>query len=402
MKTKVLPKKKGFICITAHPKGCENEKNVLEQIESLKNNKKLKIENEIKNVLIIGGSTGYGLSSRILATYGLGASTLNVCFERKSAKERTASAGWYNTVAFEEKAKADGFYAETILGDAFSDEIKKQTIKKIKENLGGKIDLIIYSLASPKRINRRDGKIYSSVLKPIGSKFSDKTLNTDSGIVSVNEIEPANEEEIRNTIKVMGGEDWSWWIEEMISENVLNEGAITVNYSYIGPEKTQKIYRSGTIGAAKKDLEKTCLEINKKIKNAVDGRAYVSVNKAVITQASSAIPIFPLYVSILYKIMKQQGSHENCFQQIYRLFNVFLSKKKEKIDSLVDENLLIRLDDLEMRAEIQQQVNIIWKEINSENLNSLSDFENYQKEFLMLYGFNREDIDYEQEVEIER
>lgn len=400
MKTKVLPKKKGFICTTSHPIGCQ--KNVLEQIENAKNGKKINVENSIKNVLIIGGSTGYGLSSRILATYGLGANTLNVCFERKSVKGRTASAGWYNTIAFEDYARKDGFYAETILGDAFSDEIKEYTIQKIKKDLEGKIDLVIYSLASPKRIDPREGKTYSSVLKPIGSKFSDKTLNTDTGVVSSTEIEPANEEEIANTVKVMGGEDWSWWIEKLLEENILSNEAMTVNYSYIGPKATQKVYRTGTIGEAKKDLERTCLAINEKMKNAVDGRAYISVNKAVITQASSAIPIFPLYVSILYKIMKQQGTHEDCFQQIYRLFEIFLSKKPKEIDSLVDENSFIRIDDLEMKKEVQDEVDKIWKEISSDNLKTLSDFENYQKEFLNLYGFCRQDVDYEQEVEIEK
>lgn len=400
MKTKVLPKKKGFICITAHPTGCKQ--NVLEQIDNLKGKGQISQEKTIKNVLVIGGSTGYGLSSRILATYGLGANTLNVCFERQSVRGRTASAGWYNTVAFEEQAKKDGYYAETILGDAFSDEIKNEVIKKIKNDLDGKVDLVIYSLAAPKRTNPRDEKTYSSVLKPIGSKFADKTLNTDNGEVSISEIEPASDEEIANTVKVMGGEDWSWWIDKMLEEEVLSQKAVTVNYSYIGPEKTQKVYRSGTIGAAKKDLEKSCVEINKKIKDTIGGRSYISVNKAVITQASSAIPIFPLYVSILYKIMKNKGTHEGCFEQIYRLFDVFLSKDLEKVDSLLDKDGLIRLDDLEMKEDIQDEVNKIWEEVTSENLNSLSDFENYQKEFLMLYGFFRKDINYEEEVEVEK
>lgn len=385
----IEPKTRGFICTTAHPKGCAQ--NVLDQINYVKKQEKI---DGPKKVLVIGASTGYGLASRITAAFGAGADTLGVYFERPASGNRTATAGWYNSVAFEEEAKKAGLYAKSLNGDAFSNELKEQTIEIIKEDLG-KIDLVIYSLASPRRVSPITGETYNSVLKPIGKPYSNKTVDFHNGEVSDVTIEPATESEINDTIAVMGGEDWRMWMEALKSSGVLSDGVVTVAYSYIGPELTHAVYRDGTIGKAKNHLESTANSMNELL-SELNGRAFVSVNKALVTQASSAIPVVPLYISILYKIMKEKGIHEGCIEQMYRLFKDFLY-----VDSInLDERGRIRVDDLEMREDVQVEVSNLWAKINSENINSLSDIEGYREEFFKLFGFGYPNIDYKEDVEI--
>ena len=383
----IEPKLRGFVCITAHPAGCA--KKVDDEITVAKASP---LEAGPKKVLIIGSSTGYGLSSRITAAFSSGADTLGVFFERPSTNGKPASAGWYNTVAFENEAQADGLYAKSINGDAFSDEVKANVIQTIKEDWGT-VDCVIYSLASPKRIDPADGTVYKSCLKPIGTSFTNTSLDTNKGLVESVSIEPANEEDINNTVKVMGGEDWELWMEALSEAGVLTSKTKTVAYSYIGPEVTWPVYKNGTIGTAKLDVERASRAIHEKY--GID--AYVSVNKAVVTQASSAIPVVPLYISILFKIMKAKGTHEGCIEQIVRLF-----KDRLYDGSLnLDEAGRIRVDDWEMDPEVQAEVSAIWPKVTSENLKELSDFASYQKEFLELFGFGLEGIDYSAEVEVD-
>lgn len=383
----IEPKIRGFVCITAHPAGCA--KKVADEITVAKASP---LEAGPKKVLVIGSSTGYGLSSRITAAFSSGADTLGVFFERPSTNGKPASAGWYNTVAFENEAHAAGLYAKSINGDAFSNEIKANVIQTIKEDWGT-VDCVIYSLASPKRIDPADGTVYKSCLKPIGTSFTNTSLDTNKGLVESVSIEPANEEDINNTVKVMGGEDWELWMEALSEAGVLTSKTKTVAYSYIGPEVTWPVYKNGTIGTAKLDVERASRAIHEKY--GID--AYVSVNKAVVTQASSAIPVVPLYISILFKIMKAKGTHEGCIEQIVRLF-----KDRLYDGSLnLDEAGRIRVDDWEMDAEVQAEVSAIWPKVTSENLRELSDFASYQKEFLELFGFGLEGIDYSAEVEVD-
>lgn len=383
----IEPKIRGFVCITAHPAGCA--KKVDDEITVAKASP---LEAGPKKVLIIGSSTGYGLSSRITAAFSSGADTLGVFFERPSTNGKPASAGWYNTVAFENEAHAAGLYAKSINGDAFSNEIKANVIQTIKEDWGT-VDCVIYSLASPKRIDPADGTVYKSCLKPIGTSFTNTSLDTNKGLVESVSIEPANEEDINNTVKVMGGEDWELWMEALSEAGVLTSKTKTVAYSYIGPEVTWPVYKNGTIGTAKLDVERASRAIHEKY--GID--AYVSVNKAVVTQASSAIPVVPLYISILFKIMKAKGTHEGCIEQIVRLF-----KDRFYDGSLnLDEAGRIRVDDWEMDPEVQAEVSAIWPKVTSENLRELSDFASYQKEFLELFGFGLEGIDYSAEVEVD-
>lgn len=388
----VAPKTRGFICITAHPAGCEAH--VQEQIQYICSQNPLKIKP--KNVLIIGASTGYGLASRITATFAGEARTLGVFFERPATEDRPASAGWYNTAAFEKAAHKAGYYAKSINGDAFSNLVKEKTIEKIKADLG-KIDLIIYSLASPRRTDPITGTTYTSTLKPIEHTFENKTVNTDKGTIQPITLEPATKEEIFNTEKVMGGEDWALWIEALMAADVLSAHAHTIAYSYIGPEVTWPIYYQGTIGRAKAHLEKTALELQKKLA-PIQGQAHVAINKAVVTQASSAIPVVPLYNSILFKIMKEKGLHEDCIEQMYRLFNEHLYSGKPLT---LDVENRIRIDDWEMRSDIQEAVKAIWPQINTENLHVLSDFKGYQENFLKLFGFGLPKIDIATPVEIQ-
>lgn len=387
----IEPKVRGFICTTAHPVGCAAR--VEEQIDYVRQQKKLPAK--FKNVLVIGASTGYGLASRIVASFGMGASTLGVFFEREAADKRTASAGWYNSAAFEQAAHQAGLYARSLNGDAFSDAMKQQVIDCIHNDLNGKVDLVIYSLASPRRQDQT-GTVYSSVLKPIDIPYTDKTVDIMNGVVSNVHLDPATKDEIAATEKVMGGEDWQLWIDALIKADVLAPNAVTVAYSYIGPTMTYPIYHEGTIGKAKEHLEKTAHIINERLAKHCNGRAIVSVNKALVTQSSSAIPVVPLYISILYKIMKQKNLHEGCIEQIWRLFAEYLCTGDYKLD----EAGRVRLDDLELRDDVQAEVAKVWQQIQTDNLETNSDIIGYRKEFYQLFGFSVDSIDYATDVDV--
>ena len=380
----IEPRMRGFICTTAHPKGCEQSvKNQIAYIQS-----KGHIESA-KRVLVIGASTGFGLASRITSAFGSNASTIGVFFEKPPAEGKTASPGWYNSAAFETEAHKAELYAKSINGDAFSNEIKEQTLNLIKADLG-QIDLIIYSLASPVRLHPVTGVLHRSVLKPIGQKYTNKTVDFHSGNVTEVSIEPANEEDIENTVAVMGGEDWSMWIAALKKDNLLADGATTVAYSYIGPSLTEAVYRKGTIGRAKDHLEATAFLITDSLAD-INGKAYVSVNKALVTQASSAIPVIPLYISLLYKIMKAKGTHEGCIEQIQRLYS---ERLYTGATIPTDEKGRIRIDDLEMDAAVQDQIAKLWLEATTENLPQLADLEGYRNDFHNLFGFGFNGIDY--------
>ena len=380
----IEPRMRGFICLTAHPEGCaQNVKNQIEYVKS-----KGHIEGA-KKVLVIGASTGFGLASRITSAFGSDAGTIGVFFEKPPSEGKTATPGWYNSAAFETEAQKAGLYAKSINGDAFSNEIKQQTIDLIKADLG-QVDLVIYSLASPVRMHPVTGVLHRSVLKPIGQTFSNKTVDFHTGIVSQVTIEPANQEDIDNTVVVMGGEDWSMWMDALKNADALANGATTIAYSYIGPEVTEAVYRKGTIGRAKDDLEATAFKITDDLKS-LNGKAYVSVNKALVTQASSAIPVIPLYISLLYKIMKAEGVHEGCIEQIQRLFGQRLYSGKEVP---TDEKGRIRIDDLEMREDIQERIKGLWEKATSENLTEIGDLAGYKQDFLNLFGFGFDNVDY--------
>lgn len=384
----IVPKTRGFICLTSHPKGCEQ--NVKNQISHVKSKGPI---NGPKKVLVIGASTGFGLASRITSAFGSNAATIGVFFEKPSAPGKPASPGWYNSAAFEQQAHEAGLYAKSINGDAFSTAIKQQTIDLIKADLG-QIDLVIYSLASPKRTDPVTGITHNSTLKPIGEAFTNKTVDFHTGIVSEISIQPANEEEIENTIKVMGGEDWEMWIDALKAENLLAPGATTVAYSYIGPSLTEPVYRKGTIGRAKDHLEATAFTITDKLKD-LNGKAYVSVNKALVTQASSAIPVIPLYISLLYKTMKEKGIHEGCIEQIQRLFQDRLYTGK---DVPTDEKGRIRIDDWEMREDVQAKVAELWEQATTESLPAIGDLKGYSTDFFNLFGFEVSGVNYEADV----
>ena len=386
----IKPKIRGFICTTAHPEGCAAH--VQEQIAYVRG--KGAVPGMAKRVLVIGSSTGYGLSSRIVAAFAGGAATLGVFFEKGGEEGRTGSAGWYNSVAFEKAAHAAGLYAKSINGDAFSDAIKEQVIAAIKADLG-QVDGVIYSLASPRRTHPKTGVTHSSTLKPVGAPFTAKTVNTDKGVVTDITIEPASEQEIADTVTVMGGEDWEMWIDALEKAGVLADKAFTVAYSYIGPDLTWAIYRNGTIGRAKEDLEATAHRLKTRL-GAKGGYAFVSVNKALVTQASSAIPVVPLYISMLYKVMKAHGLHEGCIEQIYRLFATRLYDRSAPPP---DEAGRVRIDDWEMRPEIQAEVAAIWPQATTENLEALTDIAGYRAEFLKLFGFGLPGVDYEAETD---
>lgn len=390
----VEPKVKGFLCITAHPEGCAE--NVREQIAYVKG--KGEIKGGCKSALIIGSSTGYGLASRITAAFGCGAATVGVFFERPgdAARSRPASAGWYNTAEFAKQAEAAGLYCANINGDAFGDEVKKQAIEAIKKSPLGKVDLIVYSLASPRRTDPDTGEVYKSVLKTVGEERKDKSLDTDKGQVIEVTVPAATEREIFETVKTMGGDDWERWIKAFDGAGVLAEGCASVAYSYIGPELTYPIYRSGTIGLAKRDLEAAADRIDALLKLR-RGKAFISVNKALVTQASSAIPVVPLYVSILYKVMKEKGIHEGCIGQIQRLFSTQLYNGN---CLEFDDGGRVRIDNLELRDDVQKAVFDIWPKVSTENLYELTDFAGYKKEFLKLFGFGLPNVDYSKDVEI--
>ena len=372
----IKPRIKGFVCIT-HPVGCLE--NIREQIEYAKT-QQIVHDRKPKRVLVIGSSTGYGISSRISAAFCCGADTLGVYFERPPSEERTASAGFYNSQAFCKFAQEAGLKAEDINGDAFSDEIKEKVLKTASA-FGGKFDMVIYSLASPRRTDPQDGISYRACLKPIGAIYKNKTLDTDKKQVKEVIIDPASDEEIFQTEKVMGGEDWERWTDVLLEADLLSNDCLNIAYSYIGPQVTQPIYRNGTIGKAKLHLENTASRITQKMVEADSGKAFVSVNKALVTQASSAIPVVPLYVSILYKIMQELGTHEGCIEQTCRLFNDRLYSEG---GISVDDDNRIRLDDWEMDPKVQQKIIDVWPSVTTENLIDLTSFELYQDEFLKL------------------
>jgi enoyl-[acyl-carrier protein] reductase/trans-2-enoyl-CoA reductase (NAD+) len=386
----IQPKIRGFICTTAHPLGCAAH--VDEQVKYVRS--KGNIRNAPKRVLVVGASTGYGLASRIVPAFACDAATIGVFFEKPSEKGRPASAGWYNSAAFEKEAHSAGLYAKSINGDAFSDAIRQQTIDLIKADLG-QIDLFVYSLASPRRSHPGTGETYKSVLKPIGGTYTAKTVDTDRGVVSDITIEPATEQEIADTVQVMGGEDWKFWVDALEAAGEIADGFTTVAYSYIGPDITWPIYRNGTIGAAKSDLESKAHEISGQLASK-NGRAFVSINKALVTQASSAIPVVPLYISLLYKVMKEKGLHEGCIEQIERLFADRLYGNK---GPALDEKGRIRIDDWEMRGDVQAAVAEVWPQVTTENLEELSDIAGYRAEFLKLFGFGLPTVDYEADVD---
>lgn len=385
----IKPKFRGFICTTAHPEGCAAH--VQEQIRYVKDQQEIKGP---KKVLVIGASTGYGLASRVVSAFGAGADTIGIFFEKSASKNRTATAGWYNTAAFEEAAAEAGLYAKSLNGDAFSDELKQQTIDLIRQDWG-KVDLVIYSLASPKRIHPDTGEKLSSVIKPIGQAYTNKTVDFHTGDVSQISLEPANEEEIRQTVEVMGGDDWNRWIHALEEADVLAEGATTIAYSYIGPDLTRPIYREGTIGKAKDHLETTAQNLDARLKER-GGRALISVNKALVTQSSSAIPVVPLYMSLLFKVMKEKGSHEGCIEQIQRLLAGLYNGELQN-----DEKGRVRIDDQEMVPEVQEAVTRLWEEVNSENIHSLSDLKSYRTDFFRLFGFEFPEVDYEKSVNLD-
>lgn len=385
----IKPKIRGFFCVTAHPTGCAAH--VREQIDYVK--KQGPIGKAAKKVLVIGASTGYGLASRITAAFGGGAETIGVYFEKPPEGGKTATAGYYNSAAFEKAAQAEGLYAKSINGDAFSDDVKQKTIDLIKKDLG-QVDLVVYSVAAPVRTHPKTGNTFRSVLKPIGSAFTAKTLDTDRDLVKDVSIEPASDAEISDTVAVMGGEDWLMWMEALNKAGVLAPSIKTVSYSYIGPKVTWPVYRDGTIGRAKKDLENCAEKINSLLKG-LDGRAYVSVNKALVTQASSAIPVVPLYISLLYKVMKEKKVHEGCIEQMQRLFATQLFNGKQPT---LDSEGRIRIDDREMDADVQTKVEKLWHEVNTDNIKAISDLAGYKSEFLKLFGFGLAGVDYEAPV----
>lgn len=389
----IQSKVRGFICITAHPDGCAAQ--VRKQIDYVRARGELK--NAPKRILILGASTGYGLASRIVSVAGAQAATFGVFYERPSADGKPASTGWYNTAALEAAALKEDIPFYSMNGDAFSSEFKKKAVEALRKTLGT-VDCVIYSLAAPRRTNK-DGITYKSVLKPIGQSFTGKTVNTDKGEVFEITLEPATDDEIFQTVKVMGGEDWEEWIRLLVAEKLLAPNATTVAYSYIGPEVTWPIYKSGTIGRAKAHLAETAEHLNDFLSEHIQGKALISVNKAVVTQASSAIPVVPLYNSILFKVMKEAGLHEDCIQQMYRLFaGLFDEKSALKCDGMT----CVRLDDLELKPEVQFEVQRIWDRINTSNLRTLSDFDGYKKNFLQLFGFECEGVDYNADVNPER
>lgn len=384
----VQPKVKGFMCTTAHPEGCRAA--VKKQIDYIKSQPKA---DGYKKVLVIGSSMGYGLASRIAAAYAYGADTIGIIFDKQGKEKRTASAGWYNTAAFEEFAARDGLYAKSLNGDAYSQEIKDKTIELIKKDWG-KADMVIYSIAAPRR-KAPDGVTYRSVLKTTDKEYTNKTIDLMTGKIYSVTIPFATEEEINDTVKVMGGEDWELWIKALKDADVLEDNALTIAYSYIGPELTHPIYYNGTIGRAKAALYKSADNIDA----AYPGiSAYVSVNKALVTQSSSAIPIVPLYMSLLYKVMKEKGLHEGCIEQMYRLM---CSRICAEGGVPVDEKRLIRLDDYEMKDEVQKEVARLWESVSEDNIKEVADIEGYWKEFYEIFGFEIEGVDYDADVDIQ-
>ncbi|MGC8118416.1 enoyl-ACP reductase FabV [Metapseudomonas otitidis] len=384
----IKPRVRGFICVTTHPAGCEA--NVKEQIRYVES--KGPVANGPKKVLVIGSSTGYGLAARITAAFGAGADTLGVFFERPGSETKAGTAGWYNSAAFEKAAQAKGLYARSINGDAFSDEVKRVTIETIKQDLG-QVDLVVYSLAAPRRTHPKTGEVFNSVLKPVGKTVNFRGLDTDKEVIKESVMEPATEAEIAHTVAVMGGEDWQMWIDALQEAGVLADGTKTTAFTYLGEEITHDLYWNGSIGAAKKDLDQKVLGIREKLA-ATGGDARVSVLKAVVTQASSAIPMMPLYLSLLFKVMKEKGTHEGCIEQVDGLFRESLYGTEPHLDA--DGRL--RADYKELQPDVQDTVKDLWNKVTNENLYQLTDFTGYKTEFLRLFGFEIDGVDYEQDV----
>lgn len=383
----IKPRVRGFICVTAHPIGCEA--NVKQQIDYVKAQGPF---NGPKRVLVIGASTGYGLAARISAAFASGAATVGVFLERAGEGTKPGTAGWYNSAAFHKLAEAEGLYASSVNGDAFSDAVKQQTIDLIKRDLG-QVDLVVYSLAAPRRTHPKTGHVYNSTLKPIGKVLHQRGLDTDKEVIKENVIEPATEEEIANTVAVMGGEDWQMWIEALDQAGVLADGAKTTAFTYLGEKITHDIYWNGTIGAAKKDLDHRVLQIREQLATK-GGDARVAVLKALVTQASSAIPMMPLYLSLLFKVMKQAGTHEGCIEQVDGLYRDSLYNDKP----IVDEEGRLRADYKELAPAIQQEVAALWDKVTDDNVYELTDFAGYKSDFLRLFGFGVEGVDYEADV----
>ena len=385
----IKPKVRGFMCVTTHPSGCDA--NVKRQIDYVK--QAGAINNHPKRVLVIGASTGYGLASRISAAFGAGASTLGVFFEKPGTERKPGTAGWYNSAAFHRYAEAEGLYAKSINGDAFSDPIKAQVIETIKADLG-QVDLVVYSLASPRRQHPKTGELISSTLKPIGRSVTQRAVNTDKKIVEEVTINAASQEEIADTVAVMGGEDWEMWIEALADAGVLAEGAKTTAYTYIGEKITWDIYWHGTIGQAKQDLDRRVKSIRQRLA-PLNGDARVSVLKAVVTQASSAIPVMPLYLALLFKVMKAEGTHEGCIEQVYGL----LKDSLYGAEPYQDNEGRLRADRFELADHVQAEVESLWQQVDSDNLMTISDFAGYQREFMQLFGFELDGVDYQADVD---
>ncbi|MNM85781.1 putative reductase [compost metagenome] len=385
----IKPRTRGFICTTSHPEGCA--KQVQQQIEYIKARP---LSKGPKNVLVIGASTGYGLAARIAAAFGSGANTVGVYRPSQASGTRTASAGWYNSAAFEQAAQAAGLRSFSVTGDAFAKETKLKTAELISKELG-QVDLVVYSVATARKIDATTGQTFNSVLKPIGDSYSNKTVNFHTGDISMVTLEPANEQEIAETVAVMGGEDWQEWIDTLRQADALSKNAITVAFSYIGPQLTERIYREGTIGRAKDHLEATAKELDEQL-SPEGGHAYVIVSKALVTQSSSAIPIVPLYMSALYKVMKEKGIHEGTIEQMHRLFAERLYIEG---DIPVDTVGRIRIDDLEMREDVQAEVADIWDKLCTDNVYELTDLQGFHREFFQLFGFETEGVDYEADVD---
>uniref|UniRef100_UPI0040477FDE enoyl-ACP reductase FabV n=1 Tax=Vibrio anguillarum TaxID=55601 RepID=UPI0040477FDE len=390
----IKPKIRGFICTTTHPVGCEA--NVKEQIAYTKAQGPIK--NAPKRVLVVGSSSGYGLSSRITAAFGGGAATIGVFFEKPGTDKKPGTAGFYNAAAFDKLAHEAGLYAKSLNGDAFSHQAKQKAIELIKQDLG-QIDMVVYSLASPVRKLPETGELIRSSLKPIGQTYTATAVDTNKDIIIEASVEPATEQEIADTVTVMGGQDWELWIHALAEAGVLAQGCKTVAYSYIGTELTWPIYWDGALGKAKMDLDRAASALNEQL-SALGGTANVAVLKSVVTQASSAIPVMPLYIAMVFKKMREQGVHEGCIEQIYRMFSQRLYKEDGSAPE-VDEQNRLRLDDWELREDIQKHCRELWPQITTENLKELTDYVEYKEEFLKLFGFGVDGVDYEADVDTE-
>ncbi|MDN3521919.1 enoyl-ACP reductase FabV [Halomonas ramblicola] len=391
----IKPKVRGFICTTTHPVGCE--KNVLEQIEATRKRSFDKAKGP-KKVLVIGASSGYGLAARITAAFGYGADTLGVFFEKPGTEKKPGTAGWYNAAAFDRFAKAEGLYSKAINGDAFSHEARDKAIELIKQDLG-QVDLVVYSLASPVRRLPDSGELKRSSLKPIGEAYRATAIDTNKDAIIEAEVEPATEQEIEDTKAVMGGEDWELWIDALDRAGVLAPGARSVAFSYIGTEITWPIYWHGALGKAKEDLDRAAGEIDARL-SASGGGANVAVLKSVVTQASAAIPVMPLYIAMVYKVMKEQGLHEGTIDQLNRLFGERLySPQGQRGEMTTDDAGRLRLDDWELRDDVQRACKELWPRVTTDNLFEITDYAGYKHEFLKLFGFERDDVDYDADVD---